>query len=117
MDSLQLVILSGDEEGKAIPIRGHKVQLGRAAVPGAEAPGWIFFADRTVSRVHAMLSWDHKARAYTLHHRSETNLTEVNGKQIIRGTVIRPGDWITLGRLTLKVEKAEEPPHDAAQEF
>lgn len=102
MKRFQLVVVEGTESGRTIPLEGHEIQLGRAASPGATAPGWIFFADPTVSRVHAALTWDHREKAYSLRRRSESNLLELNGKTLIRGTLLKPGDEIALGGITLK---------------
>lgn len=90
-----------------IPLEGHEIQLGRASTPGATAPGWIFFADPTVSRVHAALTWDHREKGYSLRRRSETNILELNGKTLIRGTLLKAGDEVALGGTVLEFQEAD----------
>lgn len=104
MRGMQLLVVSGPELGRVIPLEGEELHLGRAASPGARAPGWIFFHDNTVSRLHAVLRWDHQLGAYVLHHRSETNVTLVDG-QAITSRPIQPGDQFSMGTVTLEMQK------------
>lgn len=104
MRGMQLLVISGPERGRVVPLECEELHLGRAASSGAEAPGWIFFHENTVSRLHAVLRWDHQVGAYVLHHRSDTNVTLMNG-QPVTSHPVKPGDQFSMGAVTVEMQK------------
>ena len=49
----QLRVVEGKHKGLVIHLDQASLTLGRATTPGESAPGYIFFYEPTVSRVHA----------------------------------------------------------------
>lgn len=103
---LQIKISSGPGRGMTLPLDTQSVKIGRARNPGDRNKGWILLNDDAVSRVHAELIWDETENAFKLYHRSETNLTWVNGEPA-EEVVLKVGDEIKVGRVTLDVQKAD----------
>ncbi len=103
---LQLKVVEGQERGRTIRLDHPEVTLGRAQTKGERAPGWIFFNEPTVSRVHAILSWDDSRKHYILNHRSKTNASLVNGSPVDHHP-ITIGTRLQLGLLVLEMQNAE----------
>lgn len=103
---LQLKVVEGQERGRTIRLDHPEVTLGRAQTKGERAPGWIFFNEPTVSRVHAILSWDDSRKHYILNHRSKTNASLVNGSPVDHHP-ITIGTRVQLGLLVLEMQNAE----------
>lgn len=103
---LQLKVVEGQERGRTIRLDHPEVTLGRAQTKGERAPGWIFFHEPTVSRVHAILSWDDSRKVYVLNHRSKTNASLVNGSPVDHHP-ITIGTRLQLGLLVLEMQNAE----------
>ncbi len=103
---LQLKVVEGQERGRTIRLDHPEVTLGRAQTKGERAPGWIFFNEPTVSRVHAILSWDDSRKHYILNHRSKTNASLVNGSPVDHHP-ITIGTRLQLGLLVLEMQSAE----------
>jgi hypothetical protein len=80
------------------------ISLGRTTPETASSPAYITFPEPTVSRLHAVLTWETGAKAYLLHHRSQTNPTVLNNVVISGPQLLKAGDRITLGRLVLVLE-------------
>ncbi|MBX3168662.1 MAG: FHA domain-containing protein [Candidatus Eremiobacteraeota bacterium] len=106
----QLRILKGNQQGLVVPLTEQVYILGRATSQGETAPGYMFFYEPTVSRVHAELRWNEKKKAYFVHHQSKTNPTLVEGLPVDKKTPrpLEKGHKIQMGYLVLEVEPASE---------
>lgn len=102
----QLRILKGNQQGAALPLTEQVYILGRATSQGETAPGYIFFYEPTVSRVHAELRWNEKKKTYFVHHQSKTNPTLVEGVPVDKKSprALEKGHKIQMGYLVLEVE-------------
>ncbi len=111
----QLRVVEGKHKGLVIHLDQASLTLGRATTPGESAPGYIFFYEPTVSRVHAELRWNDKKKMYALHHKSNTNPTLVNGTPVDKRTArpLEPGTTIQMGLLVMEVEPAAQGRADA----
>ena len=103
---LQIRVLEGRDRGRVIPLDSPEMTLGRALDADETAPGWVLFAEPTVSRVHAVLHWDDGRSLFMLGHRSRTNPTLVDGKPVEQIQLL-PGQRIQLGLLVFGVEVVE----------
>jgi len=112
----QLRVVEGKHKGLVIHLDQASLTLGRATTPGESAPGYIFFYEPTVSRVHAELRWNDKKKMYALHHKSNTNPTLVNGTPVDKRTArpLEPGTTIQMGLLVMEVEPASSKAEPAA---
>jgi pSer/pThr/pTyr-binding forkhead associated (FHA) protein len=102
----QLRIVKGNQQGLVLPLTEQVYILGRATTQGETAPGYMFFYEPTVSRVHAELRWNEKKKSYFVHHQSKTNPTLVEGVPVDKKSP-RPldkGHKIQMGYLVLEVE-------------
>ena len=106
----QLRILKGNQQGLVVPLTEQVYILGRATSQGETAPGYMFFYEPTVSRVHAELRWNEKKKSYFVHHQSKTNPTLVEGLPVDKKTPrpLEKGHKIQMGYLVLEVEPASE---------
>ena len=113
----QLRILKGNQQGLVVPLTEQVYILGRATSQGETAPGYMFFYEPTVSRVHAELRWNEKKKSYFVHHQSKTNPTLVEGLPVDKKTPrpLEKGHKIQMGYLVLEVEPASEPARDTAK--
>lgn len=93
-----------------MPLTEQVYILGRATSQGETAPGYMFFYEPTVSRVHAELRWNEKKKSYFVHHQSKTNPTLVEGLPVDKKTPrpLEKGHKIQMGYLVLEVEPASE---------
>ncbi|MBI3927360.1 MAG: FHA domain-containing protein [Armatimonadetes bacterium] len=103
---LALRIIEGQNTGQVVELDHPEITIGRALKKGESAPGWVFFAEPTVSRVHAVLSWNDRKRRYTLRHRSKTNPTMVDGNPVER-KLLEPGCTIQMGLLVVELITSE----------
>ncbi|MBI3926378.1 MAG: FHA domain-containing protein [Armatimonadetes bacterium] len=101
---MALRITQGENEnrGEVLELHDREITLGRAFGKGERAPGCLFFEEPTVSRTHAVLSWDDRRGRYAIRHQSKTNPTLVNGKPVER-QLLEPGCSIQLGLLVLEL--------------
>lgn len=108
----QLRILKGNQQGLVVPLIEQVYILGRATSQGETAPGYMFFYEPTVSRVHAELRWNEKKKAYFVHHQSKTNPTLVEGLPVDKKSprMLEKGNKIQMGYLILEVEAMTESP-------
>lgn len=106
----QLVIVSGDDKGKAFRIaayptaEGSIVSIGREAVSGDRAYAHIQIDNKftTVSRKHAeIISRDGKLYVRNL---SETNFTQIDGVELKPGEIaeLKPGSVMRTGELEFR---------------
>lgn len=98
----QVSVIRGDDRGRTISLDYREIHLGRKS-GGSSRSNWVYFADPTVSRHHATLVWDDELRHFTLHHRSLTNPTLVNGKRVLQ-CPLADEDVIQIGFLICRME-------------
>lgn len=112
---LELVVVQGGGAGGRISLGRPRYVLGRRESGERPTPERLAFPDGTVSQEHAVLEWDPREDGYRLVHRSRTNATVLNGKEVVGRPLIAAGDRIKLGNLVLQVEasKAAAPPRVA----
>jgi hypothetical protein len=102
-----LVVLSGEDQGKSFKIAGYPtpegsiVTIGREPVADERAYAHIQIEERfhTVSRKHAELIW--KDKKLYVKNLSDTNPTQVNGVEIKPGKTVqlKPGSIMRTGEL------------------
>lgn len=98
--SLALLILSGNQEGKLLPlVEGEELLIGRKE--GLD----LVLPEDLVSRRHARITVE--AGTAVLHDLGSTNGTFVNGKRV-REVTLKEGDRILLGSTILSVVPHEE---------
>jgi hypothetical protein len=103
----ELVLVSGEDKGKAFKIAGFPtpegsiVTIGREAVTGERAYAHIQIHDRfhTVSRKQAEFIW--KDKKLYVKNLSETNPTQVDGAEVKSGKLVqvKPGSIVRTGEL------------------
>ena len=103
----ELVLVSGDDKGKAFKIAGYPtaegsiVTIGREEVTGERAYAHIQIDEKfhTVSRKQAELIW--KDKKLYVKNLSDTNPTQVNGVELKSGKplALKPGSTIRTGEL------------------
>jgi len=93
----ELAITAGADAGKRVPLSAPRIILGR----GDEAD--VKLADASVSRKHAVLTFEHGD--YTLHNESSQG-TRVNGEKIEKHT-LQDGDEIQMGPARLIFTKLQ----------
>lgn len=103
---LQLRINAGPGRGLVHPIDCKHLQIGRAQHPGERKEGWLKLNDDAVSRLHAEMRYQPESENFLLVHRSQTNLTYLNGEPIDEATV-GVGDTIKMGAVTLELQEAD----------
>ncbi|MEW6283124.1 MAG: FHA domain-containing protein [Candidatus Eremiobacterota bacterium] len=103
----ELVVLEGGGKDTHHYLNRTRVTLGRLDPADEPQPGVATFPEPTVSRVHAVLEWDPRKHRFRLHHRSRTNHTVVNGKQMDLPHLLQAGDRIKLGHLVLEVRQVD----------
>lgn len=106
---VRLRVLEGGFHSELHRLERALVSLGRSTPDTVSSASYITFPEPTVSRLHAVLTWESGAKAYLLHHRSQTNPTVLNNAVISGPSLLKAGDRITLGRLVLLVEADTEP--------
>jgi hypothetical protein len=98
----QFVMRSGPDLGKAYPLEGTEIMIGREANIG------ISINDAEVSRKHAKLTM--QGLAYVLQDLGSTNGTFVNGQRLTGPQALNPGDSISLGEnIVLQYEGTLDP--------
>lgn len=80
---------------------GERIPLLASTTLGRSGGNDIVIGDSFASGQHARLAWNGKG--WTLEDMGSTNGTFVNGQQVTRNTVIRPGDIIEFGRVKVKL--------------
>lgn len=88
---------TGFEAGERIPL------LARSSI-GRSAENDLVLNDSFVSADHAKIIWNGKG--WVLEDMGSTNGTRVNGKQVKRTSVIKPGDTVEFGRVKVKLVPA-----------
>lgn len=101
---VRLRVLEGATHNDVFRLERALVSIGRSTPETPASPCYLTFPEPTVSRLHAVLTWESGAQAYLLHHRSQTNPTVLNTTIMNGPTLLKIGDRITLGRLVLVLE-------------
>jgi pSer/pThr/pTyr-binding forkhead associated (FHA) protein len=111
---LRLRVLEGAFHSETHRLERSVISVGRSTPETVNSPSYLTFPEPTVSRLHAVMTWEVGAKAFLLHHRSQTNPTVLNN-QVIKGPqLLKAGDRITLGRLLLLVEPETETGEELA---
>ena len=104
---LGLRILEGSHQREFHPLTRSVVSIGRATPETPYSSSYITIPEATLSRLHAVFTWEPGARAYMLHHRSQTNPTVLNGARVTGAHLLKPGDILALGRLVMILEESD----------
>ena len=104
---LGLRILEGSHQRVFHPLTRSVVSIGRATPETPYSSSYITIPEATLSRLHAVFTWEPGARAYMLHHRSQTNPTVLNGARLTGSHLLKPGDILALGRLVMILEESD----------
>lgn len=105
---LRLRVLEGGYHSEFHRLERALISIGRSTPETVSSASYLTFPEPTVSRLHAVMTWESGAKAYLLHHRSQTNPTVLNNVVISGPSLLKAGDRITLGRLILLVEADTE---------
>ncbi len=92
----RLIVSSGPQEGRVIPLTVDKAVIGRAT---ARASWDIALQDRSVSRPHAQI--EKTSQGYVLTDLGSANGTLVNGDPILEARLLEDGDLILIGETAL----------------
>lgn len=94
------------------PLQMRTYMIGRG-VSGTNSsrPGFLFFADSTLSAEHAQIYWHDREMTFVLRHLSATNPSQVGNVKVSPGQArgIKAGDLLTLGSLELVFERIPIP--------
>ncbi len=94
------------------PLEMRTYMIGRG-VSGTNSsrPGFLFFAENTLSAEHAQIYWHDREMTFVLRAVSTTNATLVGGTKVAVGQArgVRAGDLLTLGQLELVFERVPIP--------
>lgn len=104
---MHLRVVDGAHHNITFPLERSIVQIGRITPDTQLSPSHLVFPEPTVSRLHAVLTWEPQSGTYMIHHRSQTNPTVVNNVQLIGPQLLKLGDIIAVGRLALVLEQAQ----------
>lgn len=107
---LRLRVLEGGTHSETLRLERSVISLGRSTPDTVSSPSYLTFPEPTVSRLHAVMTWETGVKAYLLHHRSQTNPTIVNNAPINAPCLLKAGDQIILGRLSMVVENDRAEP-------
>ncbi len=111
---LRLRVVEGGYHTEYHPLERALISIGRSTPETVASASYLTFPEPTVSRLHAVLTWEAGAKAYLVHHRSQTNPTVLNSAVLNGPVLLKAGDRITLGRLVLLVEPDQEAPTPSA---
>ncbi len=104
-----LQVISGDKEGRTLPLHPGDTRLGRD-----EEFSTLVFADKSVSKLHAVISYD--TDGCWIRDEGSVNGTWVNGERIeMDRRKLHHDDKIKLGRVTLRFVSAAEAPKNKTE--
>lgn len=98
----ELKVVEGKDAGKAVPLEGDTITLGRSGAGFELNPGEIHFEEPSVSRVHAVLIWNAKERVYHVSNRSPISPIQINGTPAAHGR-LAAGARLHMGRLVVEM--------------
>ena len=88
----QLIIVEGDNRGRAFALKKPRETIGRAASNS------IVLGDRRISPTHAEIV--RKKHGYEIKNLDHSKALQVNG-EVFKTTRLQHGDWITIADTTL----------------
>jgi predicted component of type VI protein secretion system len=94
----QFVVRSGPNAGKAYPLEGAELTVGR------DPSNPVSINDGEISRRHAKLTW--KGASYVLEDLGSTNGTFVNGTRLSAPLALKPGDAVSFGENIVLIYEA-----------
>ena len=107
---LQFRVIDGQfERGRIYSLTQQQIDIGRLPRDYEPMEHEFLLREPTLSRVHATLTWNAFQRGYSLEHKSDVNLTLVNGDKI-KKMFLAPGDRVQMGLLILEFEDARAFP-------
>ncbi|MFA5506261.1 MAG: FHA domain-containing protein [Vulcanimicrobiota bacterium] len=106
---LCLKVMEGSHQQEVHPLTRASISIGRATPETPYTPAYLTFPEPTLSRLHAELIWNPGKGTFTAHHRSQTNPTLINGRNLTRAVELSPGDTLALGRLVVVLDVAPKP--------
>ncbi|MDH3212054.1 MAG: FHA domain-containing protein [Myxococcales bacterium] len=92
-----LVICNGGFEGMRYALQSEETIIGRNPTTD------ITLLDESISREHAIISFDEATQTYTIEDLQSTNSTKVNGKRI-RSVGLTDGDEIQIGHTRFRFQ-------------
>jgi pSer/pThr/pTyr-binding forkhead associated (FHA) protein len=92
----RLVLCDGAFAGTEYPLAAEETLIGRN--PNTD----ITLLDGSISREHAIVTWDAASGAFTIEDLQSTNGTRVNGKRV-RSAVLGDGDEIQVGHTRFRM--------------
>ena len=109
-----LVVLAGPGRGNARHIGYGQNSIGRDAGERVR----LDFGDASISRrKHCFLIYEGRKREYILRPGDGSNLTYLNGSLVSEPRPIRSGDWIEVGKTTLRLVTLCGPEFDWQDEL
>lgn len=104
---LCLRVMEGSHQQEIHNLTRTVVSIGRTTPETPYSPAYMTFPEPTLSRLHAVLSWDPEQKTYVAHHKSQTNPTLINGRHLTKPVTLTPGDTLALGRLVIVLDVAK----------
>lgn len=101
---LRLRVLEGTHQEADHPLNRTIVSIGRHTPETPHTEAYLTFPEPTLSRLHAVLVWEPRAKTYSVEHHSQTNPSLLNGRQLTTKQLLKPGDILALGRLVVSFE-------------
>jgi pSer/pThr/pTyr-binding forkhead associated (FHA) protein len=98
-----LVLCGGEFAGAEYALAAEETLIGRNPTTD------ITLLDESVSREHAIVSWDAETGAFHIEDLQSTNGTRVNGKRV-RSAALSDGDEIQVGHTRFRLVLAEGRP-------
>jgi len=96
----QLIIVEGENRGKAFDLTKSKESLGRSS------DNTIVLQDRRISSRHAEIV--RKRHGYEIKNLDHSKALQVNG-EVFKTTRLQHGDWITIADTTFVFSEDSEP--------
>ena len=92
-----LIVCGGESDGTEYAIDSEETILGRNPTTD------VTLVDESISREHALVSYDPDSGDFTIEDLQSTNGTKVNGKRA-RSSPLAHGDEISVGHTKLRFE-------------
>jgi predicted component of type VI protein secretion system len=102
MAQFRFVMRSGPAVGRAFPLEGNEISIGR------DTSNKISINDAEISRKHARLLW--RDEGYVLEDFGSTNGSFVNGQRLSGSIPLKVGDLVALGENVVLMVEADYDP-------
>jgi predicted component of type VI protein secretion system len=102
MAQFRFVMRSGPTVGRAFPLEGNEISIGR------DTSNKISINDAEISRKHARLLW--RDEGYVLEDFGSTNGSFVNGQRLSGSIPLKVGDLVALGENVVLMVEADYDP-------